>query len=79
MWQDPATAVLLALGAGATWSMAFSPATVVKRRHSVVKGASALGFAVINASLGLYLSSLVSLQYVAAFAWIGWRRSGVVD
>lgn len=75
IWQDLAMAFLLALGSWGTWGMVVDGSTVVERRHSLKKAASALGLGLLQASVGLWVTAVVSVQYVAAFLLLAWLRS----
>lgn len=74
-WQDPAGAVLLLAALVGTWKMALDKRTSVNARAAYTKAASSAGFIVVNVSLGLYISAVVSLAFVVAFIIMATSRA----
>ncbi|MGB1696898.1 MAG: hypothetical protein ACPHK8_00695 [Thermoplasmatota archaeon] len=68
MWQDFAMSALLAIGLVGTWGQVLDKATQVPRGATMLKGASALGIGIAQATLGLWVTAGVSLVYTVAFA-----------
>lgn len=66
-WQDPIAAGLMLLSAYATWSQVLDHRTSLARRPVLIKAVASATWIVVNASLGLWLSAVVSVQYTAAF------------
>lgn len=74
MWEDVAMAALLSLGLWGQWSLVFDRRTVYPLNAALTKGASALGLGLLQLSIGLWITALVSGAHVAAFTLLALLR-----